>query len=270
MARTQESETDAADDALPSAPAPRTAVVTGAASGLGLHVAMHLLALGWRVACVDRDSEALGARIDYPEAIPIAADVTDPGSVDRMAAEVEARLGTVALFVPSAGVSGPVDMERTSAAAWRAVVDVNLNGVFATTAALLPLIRAAESARIVFIGSISGHKPRPYLMAYRASKAGLLMFMHCLALQEGPAVRVNAISPGPIMTPMQAGIIEQHVSGTGESASDYSARRIQGIPMRRYATPEDVTGALDFLISSAADFVTGQEIILDGGEYPVL
>lgn len=270
MSSKQNYGTEAVENPFRDFSVQQSAVVTGAASGLGKHLSEHLLALGWRVVCVDLDSELLDTHFEHPEAIPIAADVTDFESVERMAAEVEARLGLVDLFIPSAGVSGPVDMENTNAAAWRAVMDVNLNGVFTTTTALLPMIRAANDARIVFIGSISGHKPRSHLMAYRASKAGLLMFMHCLALREGPTVLVNAISPGPIMTPMQEDIIEQHISGTSESAADYSARRIKEIPMRRYATHEDVTGALDFLISSASNFVTGQEIILDGGEYPVL
>lgn len=249
---------------------PRYLAISGAGSGLGHSLAMHFLNQGSFVACIDLENKKLEDLAALPNALAVCADISAPKSARYAAQRIEDAWDHLDCIIPCAGISGPVAFSETSLEEWNRVIEVNLSGAFMTIKTLMPLLSRSKSANIVFVGSISGHKPLPYLTAYRASKAGVLMLMHCMASLLGPEIRVNAVSPGPIMTPMQEGIIAQHINGTEESADEYIERRISNIPLRRFAEAADVIKVVEFLMSDTASFLTGQEIVLDGGEYQFL
>jgi NAD(P)-dependent dehydrogenase (short-subunit alcohol dehydrogenase family) len=241
----------------------RVVAVTGAASGIGRATALLLAREGARVACLDVQTDAVGetaAEIARAggETLALRLDVTDPASVaDAIAGTVE-RFGALGALVNAAGVGGFVKFEDMTLTEWNRVIAINLTGTFLTCHAAVPHLLAAGGGSIVNISSIAGLKGQAYSSAYNASKGGVALLTRGLANEFAKRkLRVNAVCPGGIATPMLAGFA---VAGLDDVLID----RMQN-PARTLGEPEDVAGLIAFLVSDRASYITGVTYQVDGG-----
>jgi NAD(P)-dependent dehydrogenase (short-subunit alcohol dehydrogenase family) len=239
----------------------RGVVVTGGASGIGLATARQLLSDGWHVALADRDPAALErARAELAagdRAIALEMDVTDETAVARAVAEAAERIGPVKGLVNSAGIAQDKPFADITAAEFRRILDVNVVGSFLVARACAPLMGEAGGGAIVNIASISGLRGSSGRTAYGASKGAVITMTMVMAAElVALGIRVNAIAPGPVDTPM---VQQLH---TAESREMYEERVLQ----RRYGTPEEMAQAIVFLLDDArASYITGQILAVDGG-----
>lgn len=234
----------------------RTAVITGAGGGIGQALARAFAAEGARVALLDRDldrSAPLAAELD---GLALACDLADAASVASAAARVEAA-GGADILVNAAAILRPGALETVSTADWSAMLAVNLTGYLAAAQAFGRAMLARGRGSLVHIASIAGSQPQPASGAYSASKAATLMMSRQLAHEWGPrGVRSNCVSPGLVLTPMSAAFYAD---------PEVKAKREAMVPLRRIAAPGDIADVALFLASDRAGYVTGQDIVADGG-----
>jgi NAD(P)-dependent dehydrogenase (short-subunit alcohol dehydrogenase family) len=239
----------------------KTALVTGAASGIGREIALGLAESGADVGCVDltdaagtvADIEALGRR-----AVAVSADVTDPDSVTAAVDAVEASLGHLRLAVNSAGIANAAPAEDMPLEQFKKVLDVNLNGVFLCCQAEGRALLRNGGGAVVNIASMSGVIVNRDLLQvhYNASKAAVIHLSKSLAMEwAGRGIRVNSISPGYTATPMNTR------PEVAEQVKQFEA----DTPLGRMASPTELVGPAVFLLSEAASFCTGVDLIVDGG-----
>lgn len=238
----------------------RTALVTGAARGIGLAAAQRFLADGWRVALLDIDGaavEATTARLDRPEAtLALTADVSDPHVVASAMARVAERFGRLDALVNNAGIAIFKPLLETTFEDWSRVLAVNLSGPFLCAQEAAPLMAAGGGGAIVNITSISGLRASTLRVAYGTSKAGLAQLTKQQAVELGRlGIRVNAVAPGPVDTAMAKAVHSPAIR------ADYHA----AIPLARYGLEEELAEVIVFLCSERASYVTGQVIAVDGG-----
>ncbi|HEX6460580.1 MAG TPA: SDR family oxidoreductase [Thermoleophilaceae bacterium] len=220
-------------------------LITGAARGLGLELARHLLRSGFRVAGAD----LLDADVEFPL---VRADVTAP---DGLTEAITAELGGLDALVNNAAV---VDLARRpfweiEPEEWDRVMSVNVKGAWLVTRAVLPLLRESGAASIVNVSSETAYSGSPGLAHYVASKGAVISLTRVMARELGPeGMRVNAIAPGYIPTE----------ASTTMAPDGYDASRT---PLGRVGTPNDLFGTVEFLISDASAFVTGQTLLVNGG-----
>ena len=241
----------------------RNAIVTGAASGIGAEVANQLLADGWQVIGMDRSfpSEPMtGANRDI--VMPIACDVTDESSIDPAFAQVADVFGHVDAIVCAAGILATGSLTDMAVADFDRIFAVNTRGAWLTARAAVPLMRLrpdkSATARIVFLGSISGIRPKTGGGAYGAQKSALHVITGVMAAELAPeGILVNAVAPGTVDTPMIAAV----ASPDGKS----SYRPSGTSPLGRVAQPQDVANVVRFLCGADSGYVTGSIIPVDGG-----
>jgi NAD(P)-dependent dehydrogenase (short-subunit alcohol dehydrogenase family) len=240
----------------------RVALVTGASSGIGAAAARALAAAGASVALVARRREpleALAAELGGDAALPLVADVADSGQVDAAVTATVERFGRLDAVVNCAGVSIPATLADTDDATWRAVIDANLSGSFFVARAAAP--RMGEGGSIVNVGSELSQIGMEMCVAYCASKAGVIGLTKALAVELAPRIRVNAVCPGPVDTPMLSAEFELFGE---ESRAETLAR----VPLGRLASPEEIAGAILYLTADAP-YATGTALALDGGSTTV-
>ena len=241
----------------------QVALVTGAASGIGRGVALGLAASGADVACLDLAGPALDAVVREVEetgrrAIATPADVTDAASLADAVARVEAELGPLTLAVNSAGIADAAPAEEMSRAQWQRVVDVDYTGVFLSCQAEARVMLPRGRGAIVNIASMSGSiVNRGLLQAhYNSAKAAVVHLSRSLAMEWAPrGIRVNAISPGYTATPMNS----------RSEVADQVRRFEADTPLGRMARVDELVGPAVFLLSDAASFCTGIDLLVDGG-----
>jgi NAD(P)-dependent dehydrogenase (short-subunit alcohol dehydrogenase family) len=232
-------------------------VVTGAGSGLGRCTATLLAERGATLVALDIDLAAAQETADALDATAVQADVTDPAAVALARDAVLSEHGRIDGLVNNAGILTKEPLLTESLAAWQRTLDINVTGYFLCLQAFGSVMAAAGSGAIVNIASIGGTRPTVGAGAYCVSKAGVLALTRQAALELGPSgVRVNAVSPGFMKTAMTAD--RYAVSGLEE-------RRAQMIPLRRIASLDEVAGVVTFLLTPDAGYVSGEEIIVDGG-----
>jgi NAD(P)-dependent dehydrogenase (short-subunit alcohol dehydrogenase family) len=239
----------------------QVALVTGASSGIGRAIAVGLAEAGAAVGCLDRgDATATVGDITSAggRACALSADVTDAAALDAAVDALQRELGPLRLAVNSAGIANAASAEDMDAAQWQTVIDVNLGGVFKSCQAEGRALLRNGGGAIVNIASMSGSIVNRGLtqVHYNASKAGVIHLSKSLAMEWAQrAVRVNSISPGYTATPMNTRpeVAEQVKQFEGDT------------PLGRMARPEEMVGPAVFLLSEAASFCTGVDLIVDGG-----
>ena len=233
-------------------------LITGGAGGIGAATAQRFIEEGSRVAVIDRD-EAAGRRLlhDLPtlEAI-IYADVADPASVAQAFEKLDLQMGGLDILINNAGISIRQPFLGITPAQWQQVLSVNLNGIFYVAQQAARRMLAAAGGVILNMGSSNGLVGYHYYADYNASKAGVIELTRSLALELAPAIRVNAVCPGFIMTPMQEA---EYTPAMRHAFEDK-------LPLRRLGSPRDVAALFAFLASDEANFITGQYFVIDGGE----
>jgi len=235
----------------------QVAVVTGAARGIGRGIASVLAGEGARVVVVDVDDALARATADELGGIAFAADVTDRASIDATVDRVAEELGRIDIVAANAGIYPFADLETLDEEMWSHVMDVNVGGAVRTVQACLPAMRARGYGRIVLTSSITGPVTGQIGFAhYGASKAAMLGFMRSAAVELAPkGITINAVMPGNVSTP-----------GFADTSVEHQRRMLSSIPMGRYAEPEEVGWAVRFLASPEAGYITGQTLIVDGGQ----
>jgi NAD(P)-dependent dehydrogenase (short-subunit alcohol dehydrogenase family) len=240
----------------------KVAVVTGAAQGIGAAIAHGLAAEGARVVVADMQ-RAEEAAEQYPDGVGIGADVSDEASVARLAEAVVDRCGGVDILVNNAGLYASLAMRpftEIPVDEWRKVMDVNVLSMFLTSRAFVPFMRERGGGRIVNISSGTPFRGVPFLLHYVTSKGAIVALTRALAKELGPdEILVNCVAPGFTMSQG----VQEHPEVI-EKLRDVSraARTLQ-----RDQEPEDVVGAVVFLCGPGAAFITGQTMVIDGGQY---
>lgn len=238
----------------------RHAIVTGGASGIGLETVRRLLASRCTAVMLwDRDAGALeraARELGDARVKTAAVDVTDPAGLERAATAARDAMGGIEILVNSAGITGPnasvVDYPVDD---WRAVIDINLNGIFYCLRAVLPIMRQAKYGRVVNIASVAGKEGNPNASAYSASKAGVIALTKSVAkelVNEG--IIVNCITPAAVQTPMFAQMTKQHIEFM-----------LSKIPMGRFGKTQEIAALIAWLCSDDVTFSTGAAFDISGG-----
>jgi NAD(P)-dependent dehydrogenase (short-subunit alcohol dehydrogenase family) len=238
----------------------RRILVTGAASGIGAGIAGRLLDDGHEVLVVDRATEGLKPLIDLGAAAHVV-DVADSAARRGLVA----RVGALDGLVNSAGIFRLVPVEHTSEQLWDDVMGVNAKAALFLTLELLPAMPAGAS--VIFLSSVSARVvSTPEAMVYAASKMALISITRSLAAAlAGRPIRVNAIVPGIIDTPMQRQVVRDLALERGVTEEEVHARRLSGIPLGRSGETAEAAALAAFLLSGEASYITGQAIAVDGG-----
>lgn len=233
-------------------------LITGGAGGIGFATAKRFLEEGSKVAILDRDEAACQRARQELASLSgtILADVSDDMSVARAFDKLDVLFGGLDVLINNAGISIRNPFMDITAEQWRSVIGVNLNGVFYVAQQAARRMLAGNGGVILNMGSTNGLTGYHYYADYNATKAGVIELSRSMALELGPRIRVNAICPGFIMTPMQETEYTLEMRQTFENK----------VPLHKLGKPEDVAALFVFLASDEAAFISGQYFVIDGGE----
>ncbi|MGH9716320.1 MAG: SDR family NAD(P)-dependent oxidoreductase [Candidatus Acidiferrales bacterium] len=251
----------------------RVAIVTGAGRGIGRAIAKKFAAEGASVALAARtagevDAVAAEIRGVGGKAVAIAADVAQSSDCERIVKAAQDAFGAIHVLVNNAGIYGPVrPVEKITAAEWDEVLAVNLRSAFLLSALVLPPMYAQKSGVILNVTSVAAKAAYQWSSAYAASKAGLIGLTHTLAAEGArKGVRVNAISPGPVLETKMSESLRGELAKVGPGGSQAIGEQMaQGTLQGRPQTPDEIASAALFLASDLASAITGQTLNVDGG-----
>lgn len=239
----------------------KVALITGGTTGIGLATAKRFHAEGARVFVTGRQPSTLeAARQTLPKEVTVLqADSGSLEDLDRLVAEVRSQAGQLDVLFVNAGIATFLPVEAADESHWDSIMNVNLKGPFFLVQKALPLL--SPGASIVFTTSVAGQKGFPATAAYTTSKAGLAGLARVLAVELAPkGIRVNSIAPGPIATPIYG-----KLGMPAEALSGFEASMKQRTPLQRFGVDDEVAKAALFLASDDASFITGEELVVDGG-----
>jgi NAD(P)-dependent dehydrogenase (short-subunit alcohol dehydrogenase family) len=240
----------------------KVAVVTGGNSGIGLATAKRLQEEGAKVAIAGRSRKTLDDAVLAigNGVVAVQADVAKLTDVDKLYAEVSKKLGKIDVLFVNAGVAKFAPLAETSESLYDENFDINIKGAYFTIQKALPFLN--DGASIILNTSVAGSTGNPGASAYSATKAALRSLARTAAAElVGRGIRVNTVAPGPIVTPI--------LGRTGlpkEAIDEFTKRIVERVPMKRFGQPEEVAGAVAFLASQDASYITGVEINVDGGQ----
>jgi 3-oxoacyl-[acyl-carrier protein] reductase len=234
------------------------ALVTGGAKGIGSAIVKRLINDGYKVAFTYNNSEEKAQELCAEMGVECKAyklDITDSGAVKNVISDIENTFGEIAVLVNNAGIAEQALFTDITDEMWHRMIEANLSGAFYCSRAVLKYMINRKSGKIINISSIWGETGGSCEVHYSASKAGLIGMTKALAKEVGlSGITVNSVSPGVILTDMTSHFDEETMNALKEET-----------PLNRIGTPEDVAGAVSFLASKDADFITGQNISVNGG-----
>jgi NAD(P)-dependent dehydrogenase (short-subunit alcohol dehydrogenase family) len=241
----------------------KIAVVTGAARGIGKAIALRFRQEGAKLALVDTLADTLEKTIEYirddgGEAIGFQADVTKRTEIDKFVSQTILKFAKIDILVNNAGIGGSKGCLDTTEKDWDRMVNINLKSVFLVCQRVIPEMIKKGGGKIINIASMYGVLGSPHAPAYCASKAGIINLSRQLAVDfSGQNILVNSISPGLIATEMTQQKLKE---------SKEAQRFINEIPVGRHGAPADIAGAALFLAGADSDFITGHNLVVDGGQ----
>ncbi len=258
-------------NAIPLPLSGRHALVTGGARGIGLACARALLQRGARVTLLGRDGAALDAAVDSLASLgqvqAVSADIANEASVRAAFSQAEVEFGPVLVLVNNAGQAVSQRFDRTDAAMWQSMLDVNLTGTFHCIRAALPGMLQEKWGRVINVASTAGLIGYGYVSAYCAAKHGVIGLTRSLALETAQkGVTVNAVCPGYTETDIVRGAVSNIVEKTGMTPDAARAKLAERNPQGRLVQPEEVAETVAWLALPASASVNGQAIAVDGGE----
>ena len=232
------------------------AIVTGAARGIGLAIARRLHRAGAKVALLDRAESDVQKSAASLGGIAIEVDIRDSASVDAAITQAHDRLGGLSILVNNAGMGMLKPLHTYSDKEWDNILAVNLNGTFYAMRSAIPIMLEASGGVVVNNASVSASSPTRGELPYSAAKAGVIALTQGAAQGYGPAIRVNAVSPGVVRSPMTELLYQN---------PEVLEPVEQAIPLQRTGEVEEIADVVPFLCSDASRFMTGQNLIIDGG-----
>ncbi|MET3029370.1 SDR family oxidoreductase [Flavobacterium sp. UW10123] len=237
----------------------KVAIVTGGNSGIGYAAAAELAAKGAKVIVTGRNKEALAKAESELNVTGIVADQSDLKSIDNLVEEVKSKFGKVDILFLNAGIAAFAPLDSASEDHYDSIMNVNVKGVYFTVQKVLPILN--DGGSIIFNTSVNAHVGMPNSSVYAASKAAVLSLNKVFAVElASRKIRVNAVSPGPIETPLygKVGLEKEEVEGLGSALGEK-------ILLKRFGQSAEVAKTVSFLASDDASFITGSEIVVDGG-----
>lgn len=237
----------------------KIAIVTGAASGIGFVISERLAKANWQVVALDFNMSALEISVNKlgSSVTGYCCDVSDEQQVNDIMKCIVKKYGTFDVLINNAGVSLNKSLVSTTLQEWNRLININLTGVFIMTKAFVNALEKDSSGGLIInIASVSGMVGMPNYLAYNVSKAGVIELTKTLAIELAPLVRVNAICPGYILTPMQQ--LEYSAAELRECA--------QLNPLKRLGQPSEVAAMVEYLVSVESGYINGSVLVIDGGE----
>jgi len=237
----------------------KTAVITGGNSGIGYATAKQLKEQGANVIITGRRKEAIEKAALELGVTAITADQSNISYIEKLSAQVKADFGSVDILFINAGIAGLGMIEQTTEELYDSIMNVNLKGAFFTLSKFIPILK--DGASVVFLSSNTASMPGPGSSVYSASKTALNSFMRSAALELAPRkIRVNSVSPGPTQTEVmnKVGLDEATVKGIMDVV-------VEKVPLKQMGRAEDVAQMVSYLSSDVAVFMTGADVIMDGG-----